>query len=217
MQRRPSRNHGTRSFVSSRPPRIRFGSGCDDRVCLAKGRGQAITVGRLRRAAIGSSVRAARGTRDPSRWSGMAWGGRRQSAADRRLWERSNAITAIRVPPSERLNALATRLAATLATGDRPRVQAASQALLDAYCALLGVPRLQVEVEGVRPTNHYGELHGLYRPGNGRSRDRVQVWMHTARRAQVVAFKTFLRTLLHELSASPSSSIYRRPCASCSA
>lgn len=129
----------------------------------------------------------------------MAWGGRRQSAVDRRLWERSNAITAISVPPSERLNALATRLAATLATGDRPRVQTASQALLDAYCALLGVPRLQVEVEGVRPTNHYGELHGLYRPGNGRTRDRVQVWMHTARRGQVVAFKTFLRTLLHEL------------------
>lgn len=129
----------------------------------------------------------------------MAWGGRRQSAADRRLWERSNAITAIRVPPSQRLNALATRLAEALATGDRRRVQAASQALLDAYCATLGVPRLQAEVEGARPTDHYGELHGLYRPRNGRGCDRVQVWMHTARRGQVVAFETFLRTLLHEL------------------
>lgn len=129
----------------------------------------------------------------------MAWGGRRQSAADRRLWERSNAITAIRVPPSRRLNALAIRLADALATGNRPRVQDASQALLDAYCAILAVPALQVEVEGTRPTNHYGELHGLYRPSNGRGRDRVQVWMHTARRGQVVAFKTFLRTLLHEL------------------
>jgi len=129
----------------------------------------------------------------------MARGGWRQSAAQRRLWERSNAITAIRVPPSPRLNALAAQLAATLATGDRPRVQAVSQALLDAYCGALRVPRLQVEVEGTRPTNHYGELHGLYRPGNGRTRDRVQVWMHTARRGQVVAFKTFLRTLLHEL------------------
>jgi hypothetical protein len=129
----------------------------------------------------------------------MAWGRRKLGGVDRRLWERSSAITAIRVPPSPRLNALATRLAAALATGERAPVQEASQALLDAYCALLRVPRLRVEVEGVRPTNHYGELHGLYRPGNGRTRDRVQVWMHTARRGQVVAFKTFLRTLLHEL------------------
>ena len=129
----------------------------------------------------------------------MAGGGRRTSAAHRRLWERSNAITAIRVPPSPRLTLLATRLADTLATGERARVQLASQAVLDAYCAALRVPRLHVEIEGARPTNHYGELHGLYRPGNGRARDRVQVWMHTARRGQVVAFKTFFRTLLHEL------------------
>jgi hypothetical protein len=115
------------------------------------------------------------------------------------LEERSNAIASIRVPPSPRLNALATRLADALASGDRGRVQAVSQAVLDAYCAVLRVPRLHVEVEGTRPTNDYGELHGLYRPGNGRSADRVQVWMHTARRGQVVAFKTFLRTLLYEL------------------
>jgi hypothetical protein len=129
----------------------------------------------------------------------MPWGARRPSAATRRLWERSNAITAIRVPPSPRLNALAARLAESLTLGDRARVQAASQALLDAYCLMLRVPRLQVQVESVRPTNDYGELHGLYRPGNGRTHDRVQVWMFTARRGQVVAFKTFLRTLLHEL------------------
>jgi hypothetical protein len=129
----------------------------------------------------------------------MARGGWRLSAAQRRIWERSNAITTIRVPPSPRLNLLATHLATTLESGDRARVQTASQAVLDAYCGLLRVPHLQVEVEGTRPTNHYGELHGLYRPGNGRVHDRVQVWMYTARRGQVVAFKTFLRTLLHEL------------------
>jgi hypothetical protein len=28
---------------------------------------------------------------------------------------------------------------------------------------------------------------------------RIRVWMRTARRADVVAFRTFLRTLLHEL------------------
>ena len=53
---------------------------------------------------------------------------------------------------------------------------------------------------GVRPSDAHGELHGLYTPSNGGpKRDTVQVWMYTARRRQVVAFKTFLRTLLHEL------------------
>src|SRR6185295_4882337 len=84
--------------------------------------------------------------------------------------------------------------------GDERRVQVASQRLLDGFCELLHVPRLNVEVCGARPRNRYGELHGLYTPASGRqTRVRVQVWMRTAQRLQVVAFKTFLRTLLHEL------------------
>src|SRR5439155_694108 len=37
------------------------------------------------------------------------------------------------------------------------------------------------------------------RPADGRGRDLITVWMLTAKRGQVVAFRTFLRTLLHEL------------------
>ena len=122
------------------------------------------------------------------------------SSADQRTYERSNAITAIRVPPHPVLGPRALAIAAALESGDRRRVQAASQAVIDALCILLRVSPLRVEVCGVRPTNHYGELHGLYTPASTtQKRDRVQVWMHTARRRQVVAFKTFLRTLLHEL------------------
>jgi len=50
-----------------------------------------------------------------------------------------------------------------------------------------------------RPSGDYGELHGLYEPEEGRARARITVWMRTASRRQVVAFKTFLRTLTHEL------------------
>ncbi len=129
----------------------------------------------------------------------MAWARRKPSRTDQRLWARSNAVSAIRVPRVANLTALALRIADALATGERLRVQAASQALLDAFCRALGVQPLRVAVGGTRPTNDYGELHGLYRPGAAGGRDRVDVWMHTARRGQVVAFKTFLRTLLHEL------------------
>jgi len=33
----------------------------------------------------------------------------------------------------------------------------------------------------------------------GSENDSIQVWMRTAKRGQVVAFRTFLRTLLHEV------------------
>ena len=125
---------------------------------------------------------------------------RKFSRSDERAYARSNAVRAIRVPPSPAFEQRALWLAEALQTGERLRVEAASQRLLDAFCQVLRVPALRVEVCGKRPTNHYGELHGLYTPANGKTtRDRVQVWMRTARRLQVVAFKTFLRTLLHEL------------------
>jgi hypothetical protein len=125
---------------------------------------------------------------------------RKFSPADERAYARSNAVSAIRVPPNAVLRARARAVADALATEDRRVIEAASQHLIDGFCVLLRVPPLRVEVCGKRPTNHYGELHGLYTPANGRAaRDRVQVWMRTARRLQVVAFKTFLRTLLHEL------------------
>ena len=125
---------------------------------------------------------------------------RKFSRSDERAYARSNAVSAIRVPSNAVLRARVRAVADALATEDRRAIEAASQHLIDGFCALLRVPPLRVEVCGKRPTNHYGELHGLYTPANGRpTRDRVQVWMRTARRLQVVAFKTFLRTLLHEL------------------
>ena len=130
----------------------------------------------------------------------MAQGRRKFSYADERAYVRSNAISAIRVPRNAALAVRGLAIADALATADRRCVQAASQQLLDTFCELLLIPPLRVEVCGARPRNQYGELHGLYVPASThQARDRVQVWMHTARRLQVVAFKTFLRTLLHEL------------------
>jgi len=50
----------------------------------------------------------------------------------------------------------------------------------------------------VRPASRDSELHGLYTNETGR-RPRIRVWMRTARQGRVVAFRTFLRTLLHEI------------------
>jgi len=56
---------------------------------------------------------------------------------------------------------------------------------------------VRLEVRAVRPSNRSGELHGLYQSA-GRSQV-ISVWMFTAKRSQVVAYRTFLRTLVHEL------------------
>ena len=90
-------------------------------------------------------------------------------------------------------------LPAVLATGRERDVQALAQRICDDICTALGVPGVRVRVAARRPPLRGGELQGLYTPADGRGRDLVTVWMLTAKRGQVVAFRTFLRTLLHEL------------------
>jgi hypothetical protein len=80
-----------------------------------------------------------------------------------------------------------------------PEVQALSQRLADGICTSLGVASVRVRVALRRPPLRGGELQGLYTPANGRGHDLVTVWMLTAKRGQVVAYRTFLRTFLHEL------------------
>src|SRR5499426_2675687 len=64
----------------------------------------------------------------------------------------------------------------------------------------LGVPSVRVTVLSARPHAKWGELHGLYestgKPGKPPT---ITLWMRTARQKRVVAFRTFLRTLLHEM------------------
>jgi len=116
-----------------------------------------------------------------------------------REYDRSNAVNSIRIKHTPRLGRAVQVLGEALAAADRARAQRAAQAICDEICGGLGVPRLQVAVRGVRPSNSRGELHGLYTPGSTGRHDRIEVWMTTVKRKQVVAFKTFLRTLLHEV------------------
>ena len=122
----------------------------------------------------------------------------RLTRTQRRTYDRSNAISVIRLRASPRLRAAVAALPRLLAAADRPRVQAAAQAIADEITGALGVGRLRVTVNGTRPSNARGELHGLYTAGSGRPTT-ITLWMITAKRGRVVAFKTFLRTLLHEI------------------
>ncbi len=123
----------------------------------------------------------------------------RLSAAERRIYRESDTVPAIPLPGAHALRPLVAELAEALRSSDRLRTGAAAERLLAGLCAALGVAPVRVDVLAARPARDWGELHGLYTPAEGGRRGRVSLWMRTARRRQVVAFRTFLRTALHEL------------------
>jgi hypothetical protein len=123
----------------------------------------------------------------------------RLSAERKNIYRRSDAIVTLGIPPRLELSASVRRIQAALAADDRAEVQRACQDLLDALTAGYRVPSVRVRVLARRPADGYGELHGLYEPEDGATPARITVWMRTAQKQQVVAFKTFLRTLIHEL------------------
>lgn len=123
----------------------------------------------------------------------------RLSPARQRIYRRSDAIVELGLPPGVDAGATVARIRATLVADDRAGLQVACQQLCDALTTGYSVPPVRIVVLARRPSDDYGELHGLYEPAEGRERARVSVWMRTAAKQQLVAFKSLLRTLIHEL------------------
>ena len=123
----------------------------------------------------------------------------RLSPARKRIYRRSDAIETLDLPPELRGGPLVAALRAALEQDDRRAVQAAGQGLIDALTRGYRVPPIRVRVLAQRPSDDTGELHGLYEPEDGATPARITVWMRTAQRTQVVKFRTFLRTLVHEV------------------
>lgn len=115
------------------------------------------------------------------------------------MYRRSDSIDSVVVPRLAELRPLTRDLKAALLSENRSVVATASQALADALTRSLEVEPFEVVVELARPRGSRSELHGLYEPGSSGHRARISVWMRTAQRRQVVAFRTFLRTFLHEV------------------
>ncbi len=124
---------------------------------------------------------------------------RHLTAAQKRIYRESDAIGSIPLPGAAELRPVAEALAQALEAGDRVRTEEETNRLLAGIARRFGVPRLTAQVLARRPSRDWGELHGLYTPGPGGAPARVTLWMRTAQRQQVVKFRTFLRTLLHEL------------------
>ena len=123
---------------------------------------------------------------------------KRLSAADRRVYDKSDAVESVTLPRLALHKGNAQALAEALASEDRAAVAAAAQKLVTFITRALAVKNVKVKVLAKRPKNRAGELHGLYTlEEDGRAQ--IEVWMRTAEQRRVVAFRTFLRTLLHEV------------------
>lgn len=122
----------------------------------------------------------------------------RLSRRERAIYDQSDRIRVLVLPRPEELRPTVGLLEAALAREDRRAVEEAAASLCRGITQRMGVPPVDVGVLAVRPRLRFSELHGLY-TRDGRRRPRIRVWMRTVRYRRVVAFRTFLRTILHEV------------------
>ncbi len=122
----------------------------------------------------------------------------RLSVSAKRIYLASDAIREVALPNPEMIQPLLPLLREALAKDDHRAVSAAADALVLGITKLMRVPEVSVVVLAERPRRRGSELHGLYTVAPGK-KPQIKVWMRTAALGKVVAFKTFLRTLLHEV------------------
>jgi hypothetical protein len=122
----------------------------------------------------------------------------RLSRSQQAVYRKSDSIAEIPLREPARLHPLVSALEHALTREDRTATQAATDRLIRGLTDALAVPPVRVQVLAARPHAHWGELHGLY-TAEPRRTPMIQLWMRTAKQKRVVAFRTFLRTLLHEL------------------
>jgi len=122
----------------------------------------------------------------------------RLSRSQQTVYRKSDAIVEIRLEDPAALHPSVAALEAALRTEERVATERASRELVAGLADAMGLPAVRVDVLAARPHSHWGELHGLYTHERGRQ-PKIQLWMRTAKQKRVVAFRTYLRTLLHEI------------------
>jgi hypothetical protein len=122
----------------------------------------------------------------------------RLSRSQQAVYRKSDGVAQTRLPHPAELWPLVAGLEAALASDSRARCEAAAERLIRGLTDALAVEAVRVRVLAARPHARWGELHGLYEATPG-GRPLITLWMRTAKQRRVVAFRTFLRTLLHEV------------------
>jgi hypothetical protein len=134
------------------------------------------------------------------------------SAESKRTYRKSDRIARVDLPDVARLMPLAAAIAPALEAESLVRVRDGCRALVAELNRQLGTPSVIVKVLERRPTNSAYELQGLYEPDEVTGGTAcITVWMRTAKKEHVVKFRTFLRTLLHEVCHHFDYELYKLP------
>ena len=118
-----------------------------------------------------------------------------------RDYRKSDEIENLSLPQEARLNIWdrVDALEGALGAGNLKRLQATTVELSLAVTQAFGVGSVRVQVKSHRPMDRAGaEYYGLTTWEEGKQ-PLIELWMRTRAQRRVVAFKTYMRTLIHEL------------------
>lgn len=134
------------------------------------------------------------------------------SDKDKRIYRKSAKLTTIDLPKHAHatLVSKAQALRAPLEEDRLRRLGRAANDLVSSLCAAFEVPSPVVRVRAVRPRDQNEELHGLYTRWEDGTAE-IEVWARTAAKEKPVAFRTFVRTLLHEVCHHLDYALFRLP------
>jgi hypothetical protein len=120
------------------------------------------------------------------------------STAKKRTYRKSDAIESIPVKNPGGIHPVTIKLKKSLEDNKRRDVAKHASEICRLVCEGLDTEALIVKIRSRRPSSSAEELQGLYERTDGET-SVLTVWMQTAAKGQVVAFKSFIRTVLHEL------------------
>ena len=120
------------------------------------------------------------------------------SPAKKKIYRASDAIEHIPIKCAGDIAPLSIALSHALENNARADVAKQASAICRMICRDLNIKTPVVRIKAARPSSSDEDLHGLYEETEG-ERPVITVWMKTAAKKQVVAFKSFIRTVLHEL------------------
>ena len=121
------------------------------------------------------------------------------NAKQKAIYRRSDSITTKQLTNSKSLLTPLEQLKMALIAEERRETESILKILAKGILTNLKVAPINIKLLATRPSHDWGELHGLYEVSEGKCRAQSTLWMRTAQQKKVVAFRTFLRTFLHEL------------------
>jgi|TARA_B100001250_G_scaffold414601_1_gene454414 hypothetical protein len=119
--------------------------------------------------------------------------------SDKSIYRKSDKIKNIKLNKLMVLRKSIISIKNNLQAEDKKNLEKEIREFLNQLTDSLDIETVNIKLLGSRPDNNWGELHGLYEQAEGRKKAKITLWMKTAKRKKVIAYKTFVRTLIHEV------------------